>query len=458
MMVKWILAGFCGVLIVLIGNAAVAYRNLRTLVKISRTVTHAHEVQRAIEGVYSEVIDMETGQRGFLLTGDEAYLAPYETARERISARLEQLNSLTKDNPAQQQRLEELKPLVAARQATLAHGVEVRRSQGLDAAMGEVSSGRGKREMDQIREIITAMQQAEDNLLKRRARQSRASARQVVLEFAIATALAVAAVVGLFGLYRRDVAERRRAQAELERRVTERTAELEAANKELEAFSYTVSHDLRAPLRAIDGFSRILIDDFSASLPAECQDYLRDVRENTQQMGRLVDDLLIFSRLSRQPLKRETIDTAELVRQVVEDLRAEMDGRQVALRIGGMPASHGDAALLKQVWANLLSNALKYTSKRSAATIEVDSLNAPDGEPIYFVRDNGVGFDMQYAHKLFGVFQRLHRAEEYSGTGVGLAIVQRIVQRHGGRVWAEARPDEGATFFFTLKSSETTDA
>lgn len=222
------------------------------------------------------------------------------------------------------------------------------------------------------------------------------------------------------------------------------------ANRELEAFSYSVSHDLRAPLRAIDGFSRIIMEDYGGLLPAEAREYLQDVRTGTQQMGRLVDDLLDFSRLGRQTIRKIKVDTDGMVRQCVDELKTSVGNRRIEFVIGALPACHGDPSLLKQVWLNLLGNAVKYTGKRESATVEIGSRKEPDGELVYFVRDNGVGFDMRYAHKLFGVFQRLHRSEEYEGTGVGLAIVQRIVNRHGGRVRAESEPDKGAAFFFTL--------
>ncbi len=239
--------------------------------------------------------------------------------------------------------------------------------------------------------------------------------------------------------------------AELEQRVAERTAQLEVANKELEAFSYSVSHDLRAPLRAIDGFSRILLRKSAAELSPEAQRYLNLIRDNTRQMGQLVDDLLTFARLNRQPLKRETVTMSDLVQQSLDELKAEWEERQVDLRLGDLGTGEGDPALLKQVWINLLSNALKFTRRSVPALIEVGRLDA-NSEHVYFVKDNGVGFDMQYYDKLFGVFQRLHRAEDYEGTGVGLAIVQRVITRHGGRVWAEAQVDKGATFYFTVGS------
>ena len=236
----------------------------------------------------------------------------------------------------------------------------------------------------------------------------------------------------------------------LEQRVAERTAELEAANKELEAFSYSVSHDLRAPLRAVDGFSQAVQEDYGAQLPEEGRRYLQTIRDGAQRMGVLIDDLLTFSRLSRASLNQQTVNTDKLAREVVEELNPRQPGRQIEIRIGELPPCLGDAALLKQVWINLLSNAFKYTRNRNPAVVEIGCARE-NGANVYFVRDNGAGFDMKYANKLFGVFQRLHRAEEYEGTGVGLAIVQRVIHRHGGQVWAEAAPERGATFYFNLK-------
>jgi PAS domain S-box-containing protein len=254
-----------------------------------------------------------------------------------------------------------------------------------------------------------------------------------------------------------DVSQKHKADEEirdlnaaLEKRVIERTSELMAANKELEAFSYSVSHDLRAPLRAVDGFSQAVLEDYSTLLPEEGQRHLRTIREGAQRMGALIDDLLTFSRLSRAPLSKQEVNTAKLVRNALGEMKSQQEGRQVDIRIGDLPACLGDPALLKQVWINLLSNALKYTRQRKIAVIEI-GCKTERGEDIYYVRDNGAGFDMQYFHKLFGVFQRLHRADQFEGTGVGLAIVQRVILRHGGRIWAEAALNQGATFYFTLK-------
>jgi len=245
-----------------------------------------------------------------------------------------------------------------------------------------------------------------------------------------------------------------RLNAELEQRVIERTAQLEAANQELEAFSYSVSHDLRAPLRAVNGFAGIVLEDFGSQLPEEGRRYLERIRNGGQQMGMLIDDLLAFSRLSRQLINLQRVDTTKLAQNAIEELKPQRDGRRIEIKVGELPACQGDPALLKQVWVNLISNAVKYTCGRELAIVEI-GCTRENGENVYFVRDNGAGFDMQYANKLFGVFQRLHRADEFEGTGVGLAIVQRIIYRHGGRVWAEAKVNQGATFYFTVEKGNT---
>jgi len=248
---------------------------------------------------------------------------------------------------------------------------------------------------------------------------------------------------------RADDEKIREMNLQLEERVTQRTKQLEAANKELEAFSYSVSHDLRSPLRAVDGFSQALLEDYGPQLPEEGRHYLKTIREGAQRMGQLIDDLLAFSRLSRTALRMQEINTTSLVRHVLKELQSLQEGRNVEISLGDLPQGQGDPALLQQVWVNLLSNALKYTSHCPTAVIEIGA-RQEQGETVYFVRDNGAGFDMRYAHKLFGVFQRLHRADEFEGTGVGLAIVQRVIHRHGGRIWADATPNLGATFYFTL--------
>jgi light-regulated signal transduction histidine kinase (bacteriophytochrome) len=228
--------------------------------------------------------------------------------------------------------------------------------------------------------------------------------------------------------------------------------ELRRVAGELDAFCYSVSHDLRAPLRALDGFSRILLAQHAVGLDPEARELIELLRENAVRMGHLIDDLVNLAQLSRQPLTRRQVSIGELVTELVEEVRRCHAGRTVAVEIESLPDLLCDPMLLRRVYFSLIDNAFKYTRPRLDARVEIGS-RAIDGECVLFVRDNGVGFDMQYAGQLFGVFQRLHRAEDFEGNGVGLAIVQRVVHRHAGRVWAESGVDRGATFFFTLEGS-----
>jgi two-component system, sensor histidine kinase and response regulator len=235
----------------------------------------------------------------------------------------------------------------------------------------------------------------------------------------------------------------------LERRVRERTAELEATNKELEAFSYSVSHDLRAPLRHISGYAEMMGESPVAPLCEEDKRFLEKISEGAKKMRRLIDDLLDFSRTGRSELRRSKIKLDDILEQTLQDIQPETQGRSIIFEKHPLPVVQADPALLRQVFSNLLLNAVKYTRPRNPAKIEIGGQLEPEVAVIY-VRDNGVGFDPEYADKLFGVFQRLHSPNEFEGTGVGLANVRRIVTRHGGRTWAEGRPGEGATFYFSL--------
>jgi light-regulated signal transduction histidine kinase (bacteriophytochrome) len=253
-----------------------------------------------------------------------------------------------------------------------------------------------------------------------------------------------------------DVTERKLAElevsrlnAELEQRVRQRTLELEASNRELEAFAYSVSHDLRAPLRGIDGWSLALLEDYSALLDGSGQQYLNRVRTETQRMGNLIDDLLQLSRVSRGEMKLDQVDITALAGRIVDRLRDAQPKRSIEFAIEPGLVAFGDARLLEIALTNLLSNAVKFTGAQNPALIEFGKIEK-DGEMAFYVRDNGAGFDMAYAGNLFGAFQRLHKVTEFPGTGIGLATVQRIVRRHGGRVWADARVNRGATFCFTL--------
>ncbi|WP_308572372.1 ATP-binding protein [uncultured Methanobacterium sp.] len=236
---------------------------------------------------------------------------------------------------------------------------------------------------------------------------------------------------------------------ELNQKLKMQTDKLEDANQELEAFAYSVSHDLRVPLRAIDGFSRILVEDYEDKLDDEGVRLLNIVRDNTAKMGQLIDDILLLSRASRQEMKLNQLDMTALAKSVYPEFQNEVEGRNIKFTVGDLPQAYGDRAMIGQVFQNLIGNAIKFTRNRDPAIIEVGG-KEQDKELVYYVKDNGAGFDMKYINKLFGLFQRLHSAEEFEGTGVGLSIVQRVIRRHGGRVWGEGSVDEGATIFFSL--------
>jgi K+-sensing histidine kinase KdpD len=254
-----------------------------------------------------------------------------------------------------------------------------------------------------------------------------------------------------------EVEQRRHREEEVRKlnlELAKRATELEASNKELDSFAYSVSHDLRAPLRHIGGYTELLQKQASSLLDDKSLRYVKTILESSKRMGNLIDDLLAFSRIGRAEARKTVVDLEQLVKEVVAELRQETAGRDIAWKIGALPACYGDRSMLKLVFVNLISNAVKFTRKRTRAEIEIGCADGKKSEAEVFVRDNGAGFDMQYANKLFGVFQRLHRTEEFEGTGIGLATAQRIIHRHGGKIRADGAIDQGATFYFSLPSKE----
>lgn len=590
--------GFLIVLIGVIVIGGITLLSAHQLTTNNALVVHTLDVLNELENLLIIAIDAENGHRGYVITGSQEFLEPYNIAVAGLETQLDRIDAMTSDNPSQQSRAEDLRSLFVQRMDILRQTIELRDEQGADAAIRRVATGEGKALGDQIRTLIADMEAEENALLVQRSADAESSSRFAVVLTLFLVGGLLALLTAVYVVIQRDSRSRRRAEIVLQdarnyaesivntvrhpllvlsedlrvrtanrafydtfqtsaaqtegrylyelggkewdigplralltdilphntpledfeveadffqigRRVMlldarrlyregnhttqlllavedvtdrkqaeaqirqlnhdleARAQHLEQANKELEAFSYTVSHDLRAPLRAIDGFSRILIEDFAPSLDASAQRYLGIVQQNALQMGALIDDLLAFSRLNRQSMRKQPVDLAKLAHEVIDALKSEVEGEgadhQVEFVVGDLPVCEADPALLRQVFSNLFSNAVKYSRKRDHAVItvgcvndtnDVNDANTANGsngkQPVIYVKDNGVGFDMRYASNLFGVFQRLHRAEDYEGTGVGLATVQRIVQRHGGRIWAEAEPDKGATFYFTL--------
>jgi PAS domain S-box-containing protein len=594
---KIINVGFALALTILVLVTGVSFRNTRRLTETRELVTHTYIVIDQLEKILTRLVDVETGNRGYVITGQEAYLEPFTEAKDRLDQDLKSLDRLTADNPSEQVRVAELARQSAQRLASATEGVRLRRVQGFEAGQSFLLNGQGKREMDEIRLLIAKMETVERELLEQRSVAARAETTRTVIAFSAGLSLSFALLLVVFFFLKRQIAMRRRGEqllirqkqelansaeallvqtnllelilarigdgvcvsdengkflvfnpaaeqilgvgptdgvdrwseafglylsdtvtpypseqlplaralrgesvdAELfmrnanapegkwliatarpilnedgsvrggvsvfsditQRKLFERTLEeknaafhqanlqLEAANQELEAFAYSVSHDLRAPLRHLAGFAELLQKNCGAALDANGTHYLDLIQEAAARMGVLIDDLLTFSRLGRSEMQRVTVDLNKLLSTVIADLHEETRERKISWSIGDLPTAPADPSLLRQVFVNLVSNAVKFTRNRPEAEIEVGCRDNGDRVTV-FVRDNGAGFDMKYVAKLFGVFQRLHRTDEFEGTGIGLANVRRIIARHGGETWAESLNGGGATFYFSL--------
>ena len=561
--------------VVLIIVAALLWLDFENARASEAWVEHTYEALNASEQWLTMIQDAESSQRGYLLTGDEQYLAPYRGLQSAERAARDHLRALTEDNPRQRKRMAELDRLAGARLDRLSLGISVRREGSLEAAAGVVGTGDGARLMREIRRVLAAIETEEHRLLVQRTRVAAEQAARTRWVLGAGTALLVVLLLfagavierdvsklqaservlrrqtelldiaqepimawelggaidywnhgaeKLFGFSRqeavgrehgevlqpmhplafsrieeqlalegewsgelihiiagreivvdsrmtlvtepdgrkmvlktnRDVTEEKRAKTEiqqlnreLEQRVKDRTAELEASNRELETFAYAVSHDLRAPLRGIDGWSHALLEDYGPQLSPNGRHYLERVRTETQRMGQLIDGLLRLSRLTRVELHREPVDLSALARSILCRLRETEPQRDIDLEIQDGLTAIGDQNLLEVALSNLMINAVKFTARRALARIEFAQTRCGN-EIAFYVRDNGVGFDMAYSGMLFGPFQRLHKHSDFPGTGIGLATTQRVLRRHGGRIWADAQPGVGATFYFTV--------
>jgi signal transduction histidine kinase len=408
-------------------------------------VDHTNEVLTVMSNMGGRLTDVVSKSREYVITGSDADRQMIERFGNDAKILLKQLHQLVSDNPRHRERLAEVEPQVRQ----LIESAEAMKPASAKPAP-HTSADALTPIRDAIRIQLRDMRNDEQTLMRDRLEEQREATRQTMAFALSGSGLTLFLLCGSGYLLIREVRERRKA----ERTLTEKTRLLAAANMELEAFSYSVSHDLRAPLRSMSGFAKILEEDFGGQMENGGLRYLGLIQQNAEKMGSLIDDLLAFSRLNRQTLTRSLVSPAALARDTFDSLEADRKGREIELTVGELPPCRADYRLLRQVFVNLLSNAVKFTRNRPAARIEVGS-RGEQGETVYYVRDNGVGFDMQYVDKLFNVFQRLHRVEDYEGTGVGLAIVQRIVARHGGRIWAESALDRGATFSFTLSGDES---
>ena len=410
--------------------------------------------------------------RAYLLTSWPDFDQRYHQASDRVYADLDKVQQLTVDNVSQQQRMVVLRRRIVIRLGALDAVMAAKRGRPagtpVPAAVLRPALDDSPDGGPSVRYCITQVENEEHRLLQARTAEAEASRRNVIFSLTTAILLDLFLIVVAFQqlIRTREDQEQLAARseqivqlnaelhglnAELEARVEERTRELEVSNQELQAFSYSVSHDLRAPLRTIDGFSLALEEDYAEVLAEDGRDYLRRIRNGVQRMGTLIDALLQLSRVTRSELQREPVDLSQLSTLIFDELRVNDPGRVVQWMAEPGIVAEADPRLMRVAFENLLGNALKFTSKTTDASIVFgETLN--DGKPVYFIRDNGAGFDMHYVDRLFTAFQRLHGDRDFKGSGIGLATVSRIIRRHHGAIWAEGEVDHGATFYFTLNS------
>jgi signal transduction histidine kinase len=441
-----VLAGFSLVFVGILIVSAISYQNMNILLTNRELDGRSQDLIQLLNHIEVAMSEADDTHRRYLVTGEASYLEAYKKVVKQKPTFTAYLTDLIRESPEQQQRVGLLDRMMDRQLSAESKAVAQFQEGGFRAVKKMAFEGAGKRELGVIRQIIAEMDMHERQAVGRRVAESAVGTRTTIVLLGIGALLQLVLLAWVYYLIRHDITERRRVAGELQRR----GELLEAANKELEAFSYSVSHDLRAPLRHIDGYAALLRQSVGHALSDKGTRYLQTISDSATQMGQLIDDLLVFSRMGRQEMLHTAVNLDQMIKNILSDLRLDLQGREISWTIAALPEVQGDPAMLRQVFMNLIANAVKFTSTRPIATIEIGVEHPKPTEVVLFVRDNGVGFDMQYAPKLFGVFQRLHRADEFEGTGIGLANVRRIIHRHGGRTWAEGVPDKGATFYVLL--------
>ncbi len=431
---------------ILCSLGAFSYLNIRKQSVAAGWVEHTYQVATALHDVLTGMQDADGSQRMFLVTGNPAALESYESTVNHLPSQLALVGQLVSDNPRQVTRLALLRRSIDERLANARERITQRQQLGQSALDPKYISSKAVELMNSVRATVGVMIGEENRLLADRLDQLRTTRQRSVILQAIGGVVSLALLGAVFAGLIRQIGRAHRAELETRRSNTQ----LQEANAEMRAFSYSVAHDLRAPLRAINGFAQVLVEDHSAALPEDGHRVVERITHNAAKMDRLIDDLLALSKVSVQSLRSGKVEMNELVRSVYQEVLEGQNGRRITCEIASLPPAVGDSSLLRQVWINLIGNALKFTRGSDVPRIEIGGNVAGPEFATYYIRDNGAGFDMRYADKLFGAFQRLHHPTEFEGTGIGLALVHRIIHRHGGTIWAESEENKGAFFAFTL--------
>jgi signal transduction histidine kinase len=441
------------VAVLLILFAANIAFSVRAYVLYERAESTTSAVIGASSDLLIGLLNAETGQRGYLLTGKPVYLQPYDTALSTVPADQRRLGSLVSAVPGGRHYLAALNSLVAAKMAELAETISLARAGDHAGAVRMVDTTEGKRIMDQARGVIADLQRAATTAGASRRSELHTQLRIFIVLAAVLAVADVYAGLVLRRRLRRAARDILALNANLEQQVRQRTIHLKRANKNLEAFAYSVAHDLRTPLRGISGFAAALTDDYGDRLDETGREYAGRVQAGCAHMSTLIDDLLHLTQVTRATMNLQDVDLSAEVTAICAQLRAHDPGRQVRVTVQEGVRVTADRTLIRSALGNLLENAWKFTAHRDGATIEFGTAPAGDAPICCYVRDNGAGFDPAYAGQLFQPFQRLHSTAEFPGTGIGLASVRRIIDRHGGRTWAEGTVDGGATIYFTLNAT-----